>query len=270
MSRLFDRQVRLALGTRGDEGRAWSEPRIDFEVRHRLSKRGEATVTAFNLPANAASLAKRRDAIVRVFAGYGDEAPMIFQGTPVTGSVSQSMEGPDRVLEFDALDGGRALASTHLNLSVSSEQTVREVADRVIDQLGIPRGTVRVPEGLTFPQGIHTTGRADDVLRRLSAASEADWSIQDGAVQIVPNGEDTGRRGVVFSSAQGSLVGTPEQKDKGLEVTGLLRPGLRPGDVYRVESPDVEAFFKARDVKMHGSRFQSDFYTIAFGEEYPT
>jgi len=268
MSRMFGRTVKLAIGTPGEEGQVWSDVRIDFEVRHRLRKRGEAEITAYNVPESAAERARKRDAVVRVFAGYDGDAPMVFQGHPVDGSVSLKDDGTDRLLELEAQDGGRALAATHLNLSVAADETVREVADRVIDQLGVPRGTVQVPEGLRFPQGVHATGRASEVLRRLSRASGADWAIQDGAIQIIPDDEDTGRRGVVFASDDGTLVGTPEQKDKGLEVTGLLRPRLRPGDIYRVEGPDTESFFKARDVKMRGSRFQSDFYTIALGEEY--
>ena len=265
---LFGRQVAFAVGTAADKGRLWSDLRIDFKVTHKLGARGTAEITVHNIPADVAELARGPDTIVRLFAGY-DEAPLIFQGTPVDGSIRLTDEGPERKLKLEAQDGGRALAATHLNLSVSSGQSVRQVADRVIDQLGLPRGTVEVPDELGFPQGFHATGRAEDVMRRLSRATGADWSIQDGAVQVVPDDGDTGRRGVVFSSADGTLVGRPEPKDKGLQVTGLLRPALRPGDVYRIEGPDTEGFYKARTVKMRGSRFKQEFYTVALGEEYP-
>lgn len=267
MTELFGREVKFAVGSPGETGRVWSDLRVDFKVRHQLRARGNAEITVYNPSDEAVGLVKGDDAVIRLFAGY-DEAPMIFQGTPTQGSIEDGWDGPDRTLELEAQDGGRALAQTFINLSISADQTVREVTDRIVDELGLPTGTVEVPEGLRFPQGLQVSGRAAEVMRRLSRNSGADFSIQDGAIQVVPDDGDTGRRGVVLSAEDGTLVGSPEQKDKGWEATGLLRPELRPGDVYRLEHERVTGFFKARDVKFRGSRFTDEFHVIVIGDEY--
>lgn len=263
---IFGRQVALIIGQEGGEGKSFSGFRVSFDVKSSTSSTpNKAVIEAYNLNAATLAMVQAPRAVVEVWAGY-DVPRLIFRGNPTKDGVRREWRGRDSVLHIEAQDGGRAYKEARVNVAFSTPTTLEQVFDAVAAQLGLPLGTVRVPSGVTFPQGITLAGPAREVLDRLAASNVSEWYIRDGALQFLGAGDNTGEQAIVFSAEAGNLVGSPSPKDKGIEVTGLLAPSLRPGKVFKVESRDYTGFYTATDVTFRGdSGWEKPFYVVATG-----
>ena len=262
----FGRQVVLDFGLPGQQGRRFRDLSVTFRVEMtRAATPNKARIVARNLGADSVALLQRDGVVVRLLVGY--EAPrLIFQGEPVRDGVDERYEGTDRVLTLDLQDGGRAYRLGRVSVSYATATTLGQVLDAVTEQLGVPLGTVEVDRTIGLGRGIVLRGPARDVLDQIAEASDARWSIIDGALNIVPRTGQLSDQAVVFSADRGNLIGSPSRKDQGtVEVKGLIAPSLRPGKPFRVESAFVSGDYVATEVDFVGGLREQDFYVIARG-----
>lgn len=281
---LFGRQVALQFGTETTPGRSFTDLTVGFRVElARAGRPGTARIEVKNLDRTSIAQLQTPRAIVQLLAGY-DVPRMIFRGNPVKNGVTTRQQGATSITTIDAHDGGRAYQDATVNVSFSTETSLAQVFEVVAAQLGLPRGTIRLPPGgdvLRFPHGCVLSGKASTVLDRLARAAAADWFVRDGVLQFVGQGTDTGETAVVFSSANGNLIGSPSPKTPTaastpsataprpgtIEITGLLDPSMRPGRLFVVESPTLTGTYIARDVTFVGdSGFETAFYAVITGE----
>jgi len=263
---LFGRNVILRIGPEGGTGRDFQGFRITFDVRmSRASSPNTAMIEAYNLAAASVALAQGSDTVVELSVGY-DVPRLIFRGNPVKNGVRLDRRGLDRVLRIEAQDGGRAYAEGRVAISFSTQSTITQVFDAIGAQLGVPLGTVRLPDGVVFPRALSLAGPARDVLDRLAESTGSQWFIRDGALQFLEADGDTGEQAVVFSAEAGNLVGSPTPTDDGIEVRALLAPSMRPGKVFEVQSADYNGQYIAGDVQFRGdSGWDTSYYVITNG-----
>lgn len=256
------------MGPPGGEGRQYGGQglRINFDVKMtRTSTPSTCTVEAYNLNPSSVALAQEPDTVIELWVGYSLPR-LVFRGNPTRNGVRVETRGPDRVLHIEAQDGARAYESARLNISYATQVTLVEVVDEVARQLGLPRGTIRVDEDFVFVNGVTLVGPARDILDRLALSTASDWMVRDGAMVFIGKDEDTGEQAVVFSSTNGNLLGRPSPTDRGIEVTGLIEPSMRPGKVFRVESRDYTGEYTATDVNFRGdSGYANDFIVVVRG-----
>lgn len=262
----FGRQVVLEFGLPGQQGRRFRDLSVSFRVEMtQTATPNTAQIVARNLGADSVALLQREGIVVRLLVGY-DAPRLIFQGDPVRDGVDERYEGTDRVLTMQLQDGGRTYRLGRVSVSFATATTLGQVLDAVTEQLGVPLGTVEVDRTVGLGRGVVLRGPARDVLEQVAEASEARWSIIDGALNIVPRTGQLSEQAVVFSADQGNLVGSPSRKDKGtVEVKGLITPSLRPGKPFRVESAFLTGDFVATEVDFVGGLRDQDFYVIARG-----
>jgi len=259
------------MGKAGETGRSWRDLRVSFRVKMSLGRTpNSATIKVYNLSTDSITLAQEPDTVVRVLAGY-DAPRLLFQGNPVTGGVDLAHEGPDRILTVEAKDGGREFKRARLNVSFATGTPVREVVETAARAMNLATGTIQIPDDLTLDQGVTLAGPARDLLDRVALAANADWSIQDGVLQILDRDKNTAAEAVLFSADTGNLVGSPKPKDNGIEIKGLLETSIRPGGTFGVQSRDYGGLYKARDVEFEGDTgFDTPFYVIITGREVKT
>ena len=210
------------------------------------------------------------EAVVRLYAGY-DVPLQIFRGSPVKDGVREKQAGRDRMLEIEAQDGGRQLKTTRVNLSFSTQTTLRQAWEAVTAALGMPMGTVILGSqaDLQLTQGVMLHGPARDVLDRLADSMGLIWYVSDGALQVLSATDDFGTAAIVFSSTSGNLIGSPAPKDDGIEMTGLLAPGMRPGQPFRIQGTERhDGDYVAQQVAFElDSGFEQDFYVNIIGRQ---
>lgn len=269
MTALFGRQVILQIGTAGNPGKSFRELRVSFRVdMTRAGTPNEAKIAIYNVNEDSISLAQQPGAIIRLLAGY-DVPRLIFRGSPVANGVKLTKQGPDRVMSIEAQDGGRELAGARLNVSFSTPTTLRQVFDEVARQLGLPTGTIRLKEdAISYPNGITLTGPVRDVLDRLALSTGSHAFVRDGVLYFLEADGSTPEVAIEFSTERGNLIGSPTPKDKGVEVTALLEPSIRPGRPFVLRSRRYDGVYIARDVTFVGdSGWDQAFYTIVTGRE---
>ena len=254
--RIFDRQVIVSL-----DDVEYTDFRIDFDVTKTLgSEANEATIELYNVPFDdgAVKRAQRRETLIRLFAGY-DAPALIFQGNPIKGGVSYERNEADVVLKMEAKDGYRQYKDTRLNVSFETGTSFADIAETIAEQMGVPVGTIDVPERKSLTQGVVLTGGPETVLRRLAETIDGHASVQDGRLQILPKSRTNSNSGPRYATELGNLI-TYSDTDDGIKLTVLLDATLNPGDRFQMDHPEQSGVFKARKITYSGSKWSDDFY----------
>jgi hypothetical protein len=84
-----------------------------------------------------------------------------------------------------------------------------------------------------------------DVLGKLAREATANWSIQDGALQIVPTNTALPNQAIVVNASTGMLK-APEINDRGIMVTTLLNPLIGINAVLQLNNNDIMQRIRAR------------------------
>lgn len=260
-SRLWGRKVAVQFDDLLLEGH-----RVSFEVTKTLKgEPNKATISVYGVDAETYStlLAKNRDLVVQLFAGH--EIPsLVFQGNPVKAGVEFKIQAPERILMIEAKDGHHAYQRGRLKGSYDGEVPLSQIVEEAAKQLGIPVGVIDIPGDMRFTQGIHLRGPAHRVLDRLAQSVGSDWSIQNGRLQFLPRNSVRRNSGPLYASSLNNIIGEPTKKEKGIELTVMLDPGLLPGDRFEVRSDVLPLFngvYKAKAVRHTGDNWDQAFYT---------
>jgi len=263
MGDLFGRVVRVEVGLAGQPGRAWEGLRVGFSVKRGVGRTpNKAEVSVYNLTRDSSRACQEAGAIVRLLAGYGAPSEIF------TGAIDRAVRnesGVDAETRIEAADGGRAFRSGWISKTFAAgtdtDQILRELAAAAGVSLGhvgtLP--TVRVTSGLTL------CGPVRDCLDTLARTVGAEWSLQDGELQLLSPTGTTPEDAVILSPDTG-LVGSPVQTKEGVELVALLQPTIRPGRRFLLQSRDFRGVYRARDVEHVGdSGWETDFYTRITG-----
>lgn len=209
---------------------------------------------------------------VQLWAGYEDPgASMIFSG--VLYHVDTRRDGPDLVTTIETGDqnrAGRKVVSFSLVKGSTPEQAIRKLAKA----LGVSTGNLDdIVAGKVFPSGkkLGSTGffgAAADEMTRLCRSVGLEWSIQDGALQLLPFDRPLTGQAVVLSSATG-LVQAPTLDNEGkLTAQSLIIPGIAPGRVIKLDAEFVKGNFRIESVTYVGETAGSAWYCNIEGKPY--
>lgn len=263
--RLFGRQVQVELGTVNGAGKVFRDLRVVATATlSDASEPSKAVIRIYNVAEETVSLAQGDDTVVRLIVGYAVPL-LVFQGNPTPGGVKITREGPTRVLEIEAQDGGTAYRTAYSSTAYNTATTAAQVFAQLADTLGLPLGTVEIDDAVEFPFGIVLNGPVRKQLDRVATMSRARWFIRDGALYVVSIGGSTGEPATVFSSKTGNLIGAPQATDDGIEIRGLLCATMRPGMAFRVESERYNGDYLASDVEFKIDTHGQDFYVDVKG-----
>lgn len=281
MSRLYDRTIRVTL-IRRPTGFIGSNPqffdvignatemegmRITFEVQKHLAKEpNKATIKVFNLSQHTRAEIEKGGMAVKLHAGYEDNLRLLFTGDLRRGFSQR--EGPtDIVTTMQVADGAEAYKHARISRSYKPPTTILRVLQDLAKTLDL-----ELPAELLASQdlkqavtdGVTAHGPTRDVLTSFLAEHGYGWSIQNGQLQVLRDGDL--RPGEVFLINQDNgLVDIPErtvpEKQGGkseIKFNTLLYPELVPGASARLESEFINAEMKMTDVTHTGDNDASD------------
>jgi hypothetical protein len=262
MTELFGRQVIIEIGEPGGEARRWTDLRISGRVEKSPARSPNTCILeVYNPSPIAIALAQARGVVVRVLAGH-DVPRLLFVGDINRAGAIVEKQGPDRVLTIEATDGGRRFQEGHINQSFGRELTAEQVFGVIADAMNLPLGAVLVGDSVRFG-GVSVVGPVRDALDDLTRSIGARWSIQDGALQVLSEDEDTGEAVVVVSSTTGNLIGSPSPTDEGIEFKALLDGRIRPGRRVVLESEQYQGVYRAIEVQhVFDSGWEDSFHTL--------
>lgn len=257
---LFGRIVTLQVGDR-----QWSDLRITFDVeRTSRSKPNKAEIIIYGLSEESRLAISERETSVRLVAGYSGTAGQILAGQ--LDAVQHERKGTDWQSQLFVADGRtawRAYTSTAWRSGTPWQDVVRSLATA----MGLSIGPTALAAVTGSARGTYCcTGFAAREMDLLIADLGLQWSIQDGAVQIVA-ADKALSDGAILLSPESGLVGTPKQTDpkigrvgksktkskrSAIELDALLLPEYKPGRLIQVQSRTVNGAYRIDSCKMKG------------------
>lgn len=225
--------------------------RVEFKIEKTIDpKPNKATISIWNLSKETRATIQTKRVPVLVEAGYVGNKAILFAGK--LNVATHTRRGPDWVSKFDSGDGSFEYSSKRIRESIKPGAKVKAIMKKVADSFGLGLGNAfaKIDEGNfrggieEFKKGISLNGRAADVFDNLVASGGLQWSIQDENLLLLRNDETTEDDAIDLTPATG-LLDSPQIGEKGV-VTGraLLNPNIQPGRRVRIETAEVDGFYK--------------------------
>ncbi len=257
MSTLFDRRVVLRIGDL-----EWTDLRVVFSVRRSTRKRPNLAraIRVYGLSRDTVGSVMAPGSLVQLSAGYATTAEVVFTGQLTRAQVLR--EGPDLVAEITARDGGTAWQASASRVFGGSVTVASAVASLASDMgLAVSASTLGSITGSTR-RTVVARGYARDALDDLLRAAGYEWSIQDGALQVLQVGQALANTAVVLSAGTG-LVNEPQpmEKGRGWVVQSLMQPKIRPGRVVVLESVRASGAYRCTVVEHNGDTHSAQPWT---------
>ncbi len=231
---------------------------------------------------------------VQVSAGYIDNAPVLFQGD--LREVGGGKEVSDRKITLSGDDGGRAYREARINKTFTKGTPLSNVVQQACSAMGIGQGNASryfasasiAASGSTLPHTMTLSGSASDQLNRILESVGLTWSIQNGALQVLPKGTPLDQPAIEISSSTGLLdspqasidsstsLGSaqqfaagakqkvakpPKPKDTGiLKLKTLLIPGIVPGRKLVLKSDEYNGGYMFVECRYRGQTWAKDYF----------
>lgn len=240
-TRQFKRVCQVVIGKAG-AGLSITDARIQFEVAKTvLSAPNTGIIRIFNLNPNNEHRIKNEYDEILVNAGYDGAVKLIFRGN--IKHVYRYRDGNDFITEIEAADGDKDFRLATMNATFAAGTNATQVIDAAVSSFsgigGTTKGVVQASPTRHL-RGRVVSGNTRTVLDTEARKAGANWSIQDGALQIVSvNGVAPGVA-VVITSETG-LLGSPEINDKGIALKCLLNPKILPNGSIKLDNNSIKA-----------------------------
>jgi hypothetical protein len=254
----FGRRYQLVIGNQSD-GFMFNNLRVAFDVTKSLDKNpNPAKIRVWNLtPEHRGAVLSGQYKTVALSVGY-EALRLIYAGDIIKRNVLR--DGMDLILDVECGDGSTAFTSARVNMTLPAGTTDAEAAIALAGTMpDTPRGTMAVTRTAGSARPRVYCGNSRNALTNLARANNADWSVQDGSLVMLPAHAAFAGEGPLISQETG-MVGMPQQTDNGLEVKCLCNPAVVVGGVVRVVSiePHYSGDYKVVSVQHTGDYLQGD------------
>jgi hypothetical protein len=251
-----------------------TDMRIQFSITKTLKKEpntGEIRITNLS-PSRRASLQKK-GVKVRLEVGYKDTGlTQIFSGDVRT--IDHVRMGADWETVMQLGDGERAWQFARVNESFAPGTPKSEVVRRLADSLGVDAGNVakQIADITgTFDQGFAASGSASRAFDQVIRAVDLEWSMQDGALQLLRPDQALDATVPDITPTSGLIgspeMGTPPTKGKPalVKFDALLTP-VKPGSKVKLKSDRYDGYVKVVGVEFTGDTRGGAWYSKIAGE----
>lgn len=219
-----------------------------------------------------------KNPVARLDVGYGREPVMstIFSGAARFISPKRT-DSKTTEVEIQAGDGEAELRKARIAKQVPAKVKPGELLRTVAESLGVKKGNLDAAVsklnakglGSMFSAGAALSGNAVPIMDRVCRSYGLEWSVQDGALQILELGVALEGRTVPKLTRESGLIGSPQIDSKHvLSFECRLNPALAPGVLVVVESQFVNGGFRLTDVEHEGDNFGGSWKTTAHGKKY--
>lgn len=271
MTELFDRYSEIVIGDL-----LLSGLRTKFNIVRSLKQEAnKAQLSIWNLTDDHRQrLADTDKTPVSISAGYRDRFSRIFLGT--LRAARSELDGADIVTSISSGDGEESLRKAKVSKTYPKATPIKLIISDIASELGIGLGNLeetiektRLPTADTVTlSGVVVFGNAARELRFWLDSVGVEWSIQDGALQLLPKNGTLPSEAIRLTPKTG-LVGSPTVDNKGvMKATALLIPDLEPGRSVVVDSRFVKGAYRIEQVSYSGDTSGGDWYAQIEGKVF--
>ena len=278
----FDRQYRLSIGEAGKQGFTIGEGEHPLRISFSLDKadtttQNEATISVWNLNKEHKAMLDKKDCMVVLSAGYGNNLALAFCGTVTSSATSQ--DGADMVTEIHVTDSLVPIRDTYISLSYAGVINGQKIIRDIAAQMGVT--VVFAPKVVLkdFANGYTFIGQAKTALTKVCKSCGVEWTLQNGVLQIKKANTTITDRVYVLSaetglletptrisqSAETSSQDNPTNKKNqiGWEVRYVINLAIGINDFVKLESKAATGFFKVNTIKITGDNIGGEWTCTA-------
>jgi len=270
MSERFGRELALIVG-----GRQVAGLRVAFRATKTLdSKPNAIEIRVWNLAPETRAAAQEKGAGVMLSAGYRGDVRLVFVGD--VDLVTHAREGADWVATLQAGDGLNAVRQGRIMEAFAAGAKTRDVVRSLAKQMKVSAGNALESwraggiDGAidSFANGLILSGPVHAEMDRVAKATGFEWSIQDGALQILEPGKANAKEAVILSPSTG-LIGSPTPaivatqgggKRRVVRARSLLNGDLAPGRAVQIDAAQVKGWYRVETVQLTGDTHGPDWY----------
>jgi hypothetical protein len=218
--------------------------RVAFQVQKNSGKEpNTATIVISNLSQQSRAELQKKPLHIKLEAGYDGRTELLAEGD--LRWAESIPEGPNWTTKIEIADGSRMFAGARVNRSFGPGVKKKDALNEVAKAMGLklPAGIENIIGAASqFVSGLTLQGPAHKEMTRLLEPHGAEWSVQNGQLQILRNQDARPDQGYVVSQETGMIgspcYGAPPAKGQPptLKVKMLLFPALLPGTRIQVQS----------------------------------
>ncbi len=276
MAKLFGRTCTLTLGTTQLKlakavvgGQA---PSIDtqagialtFKVKKNLKPEPNSVeIKVWNLsPATRKSIEQPKLVPVQLDVGYGGDNHTVYLGQ--LRSAESIVDGPNIITTISSGDSEQAFGPQRALFKVPAQATPQQILQLAGQAMGVGTGNLAQAQALASAStgGPARTfhGVAATVMGKVVRSNGLEWSVQDGALQLLQTGQSIGTAATaVLLSAQTGMIGSPSSDNKGIvTVKALIQPGLLPGLPIVIAGALLQGAYRIEDAEFNGATWGPD------------
>lgn len=289
----WDRQYRFRAGLDDGKGFEVGQPdpithraiHINFMVEKSDSTTLNTTkIKLWNLTEEQIGVLTQTGCKIDIQAGYGSSMPLIFRGT--VANVNESLDGSDRLIEIEAVDGFAQLTETVVSVSYSGKISCAKILKDAAESLNLPvtysPSAQEVLEKSYFSNGYSFIGYVQYVLDDVCERASLMWNIQNGVLQIRRSNEgistavhkinkETGLINIpkrIYSSSTSNTdtsinVDTTADMLYGYEIEYFMNGAIGIGDRVYVESKIVTGIFMVYSLVIEGDNIEGNWQCTA-------
>lgn len=257
-------EFRTATGTKRLEG---------VNVRFNINKRMSAVMNSANIGIcnlaradieylttfSSQFIALEQRKRIRLFAGYDDDVPLIFDGDIVE---ALPTDPPDVWLETKALSGyynNKTQTTKSYNGAIGIKNLCQDYA--AVNGLGLNDEST----GSRVLSGFEFTGDKYKVFSELNNIGDVTVWEEDGILNVIDkNAVRKTRDEIIISEESSAMIGIPHIDNIGAEVSMLFNNRVVLGGVARLETkriPSASGRYMIYEYSHVGSLRETDFYT---------
>lgn len=245
--------------------------RMQFKIEKNLGKepnKAECVIT--NLAPTTRADIEKKPLLVRIEAGYESDANLeqVFVGDLRKGFTQRT--GTDWETKLLMGDGDRGFRFAELSRSYIPGTRVKQVLDDITGAIGL-----KLPPSIAgalefeheYAGGYVADGTAEQELTHVLTPLGMSWSIQDGELQVLREGEPAPGEAHLIEEDNG-MIGSPEFGDPTkpgkppiLKVACSLRPKIKCGATIRVQARDIQGLFRVEKLTHTGDTRGKDWKT---------
>ena len=261
MSRQFDRRYNLTIIPPEGNARRIEELELSFDIKKTLyGYPNLGTLKLLNPNLDTINTLRRKYTRIILNLGYGDDLRLAFRGD--VRNVTQTKTSTKREITIYAGDGARDFNNSTFNKTFEAGIPTQEIAREVIGTFrSLVAGDISgVPMVADHPDGLSLSGQSSKILDDLARQYEADWSIQDGVVNVLQADRTLGGQEAIVINSGSGMIGSPTVTERGANVTTLLNTQIVPGALFSIKAVGSEVslgnlFFRTENVRTNASGF---------------
>lgn len=198
----------------------------------------------------------------KIEAGYDGDNSLLWLGDLRTAHSERS--GTDWVTTLESGDGEKAWQNARVHVSYGPMTPVDTALRAIVKTLGLGEGNIVKAAGSLkiagkmFTQGTVFSGPTSRLLTDFCRSADLEWSIQDGAIQILDRGKALASSAVLVSEDTGMIDSPSVDIDGVVKVKMLMTPDIRPGRLIVIDSEQVTGGHKIEKITWHGASDGND------------